>query len=865
MSDTGTAVKEIREVVRRNGEYDPARMAALAVEYSRACQRVSDKAEQCRDLLRKGLRTQAVGLARKAPDLRDEFKEVDFPGQVAWLDICESRGLDVPPLLETDAIAATIDEVYMESENLEQLVKSHRRMAIGRAPLADRLRNLRAICRHDPDNENWKQDIHKYELARQEELAATAEQAGAREDLAAMRALLAEARSDQWLHPPTRKFIAGLEQLIAPHARREAAIEYRRLADELSRAHRAMDEALCRELMGRLREIRAQTRAEPSQELAGMMEAVGSWLDEQEAMHNEDAAFGDACSALQRGLDSDATVVELEKLSAAVLAFERGMPETLAASVTSRIEGHRRKARRKFVLRLSGVVAAAVLVLAGATFTTLRYVNHRALERWRTQVAGCLDRQDLPAAEGALDCMSRECPGVYASPDIQALRSRLAAMEQTEKDRKASFEGLISQLKAANGKMPEATALVEQASGLARTDAEKATVQTWRDQVQSNLATVLEKNERDFMAKVQTLQADYLRLQNLPPGSEAELDKLAMSCVDAGRRLMDLASQQKISEALTGKVTAVIEGADAIMKAAQTRTTQDKEVALALERLAGSCTSVTALAAELEKFRRQFPDNPISQDYAQSLKQVPLWKAQEGLAALTGPWLGDLRVSDSKTAADRLAAMESCVKTSGESLPETQQAACDKYVDYLLGPGGASGGRRNQGRVRARGHPGQHPHIGPVDRPDQERQEVLCHRSQEDRSQVRHPRRRRQTGHRADVFRLSHPGRGPCRGRQKKGRYDLPIRLGRTAGAPALAPEGLCHPGQEPARRGSRRPSPRIGRRSICAWRRRCRNRRTAIRSCRESCSSCCWRRPPHAPPSPRMRSTRISWARCGG
>ena len=153
-------------------------MAALAVEYSRACQRVSDKAEQCRDLLRKGLRTQAVGLARKAPDLRDEFKEVDFPGQVAWLDICESRGLDVPPLLETDAIAATIDEVYMESENLEQLVKSHRRMAIGRAPLADRLRNLRAICRHDPDNENWKQDIHKYELARQEELAATAEQAG---------------------------------------------------------------------------------------------------------------------------------------------------------------------------------------------------------------------------------------------------------------------------------------------------------------------------------------------------------------------------------------------------------------------------------------------------------------------------------------------------------------------------------------------------------------------------------------------------------------------------------------------------------------------------------------------------------------
>ena len=127
---------------------------------------------------------------------------------------------------------------------------------------------------------------------------------------------------------------------------------------------------------------------------------------------------------------------------------------------------------------------------------------------------GGLPGQAGPAGgRGALDCMSRECPGVYASPDIQALRSRLAAMEQTEKDRKASFEGLISQLKAANGKMPEATALVEQASGLARTDAEKATVQTWRDQVQSNLATVLEKNERDFMAKVQTLQADYLRLQ----------------------------------------------------------------------------------------------------------------------------------------------------------------------------------------------------------------------------------------------------------------------------------------------------------------------------------------------------------------
>jgi hypothetical protein len=283
MRTVDRTIRDVKDVLNFDGHIDRELLLELSDEYARACDRAVERAYRCRQLQQKGLRHQAVQLARQAPDLRREFHVVDFAAAPAWYDFCEREGLTLPPILESEVIAGIIDEVYAESANLSRLLRVHRRMALGRAPLAERLKVLRRICRGDPKDSSWRAEILNYEAARVEELVEQARVADRAGDLAAVEDILSELRSEQWLSLPPEQFVNEVDLLALPHRRRMVGKDFDSLRERIDLAYRAMNPSECRRLLQELASLAARVGVKPDEAMTEQVAAVQRWLDESQS------------------------------------------------------------------------------------------------------------------------------------------------------------------------------------------------------------------------------------------------------------------------------------------------------------------------------------------------------------------------------------------------------------------------------------------------------------------------------------------------------------------------------------------------------------------------------------------------------
>ncbi|MBL7133572.1 MAG: hypothetical protein ISS78_05695, partial [Phycisphaerae bacterium] len=202
MLSTTDCINRIQALLDSGGEVTRERVAELVWAYAAYCRQVGDKSRQCLDLLRQGRRAEARKFAKEAPDLEQELDLLDFPERDQWLDLCEGAGLPVRQSVDIQAARSIIQEVYGESGHMDQLLRRFRRMSLGQAPLADRLRVLRSIQRADPDHDFWEADVRAYESARLEELVGEAKEADTRGDLAEIEQILGELRGGEWLTSP---------------------------------------------------------------------------------------------------------------------------------------------------------------------------------------------------------------------------------------------------------------------------------------------------------------------------------------------------------------------------------------------------------------------------------------------------------------------------------------------------------------------------------------------------------------------------------------------------------------------------------------------------------------------------------------
>ena len=142
------------------------KIAELATAYSEACEWVNENVVLCVNTLRQGNASEALRLSREV-DLLENYKTLVFDDYDAWISAALTFG-DVAIPAFNRRLIDELDAAQVCMRPIEEILKSHRILALTHAPLSGRIPILRKLSELDPRNTGWKNELRDYETARLE-------------------------------------------------------------------------------------------------------------------------------------------------------------------------------------------------------------------------------------------------------------------------------------------------------------------------------------------------------------------------------------------------------------------------------------------------------------------------------------------------------------------------------------------------------------------------------------------------------------------------------------------------------------------------------------------------------------------------
>ena len=267
-------VDRLRDALTARDQSITQELRDLATAYVELCRAVNDRIRRCGQLLRQGLKTEAVNLAEADPNLLDQLTALDFPERDAWQQWCVQYGLPEPPPLDLES-AGAINEAYTAVQPLEVLLAKHRRLALAMAPLPLRLVVMREIAKADKSANFWADDIRTFEIARLEEIRRQWAAASADRHLPGL--LLNELSSGQWSVPIPGDLLRAIKERAGAIQAQEMQSQLQPLLAALDTAYSAMEEQQCRDLLLQCRELLGTTT--PAEDVKERLAAVQAWVD----------------------------------------------------------------------------------------------------------------------------------------------------------------------------------------------------------------------------------------------------------------------------------------------------------------------------------------------------------------------------------------------------------------------------------------------------------------------------------------------------------------------------------------------------------------------------------------------------------
>jgi len=650
------------------------RLQMLANSYAAGTRDLNERATACQGLMRRGMRQEALQLAKGPPDLRELARHIDFPEESPWLDLCDQYELAIPYVVDQQMIQAVVDSVYGVSRTREQLVALHRRMAMGRAPLPDRLRVLRALCKIDPDNDAWREDVETFEKVRVDELWSEVHEADKIGDLRAMENARREMASSDWIHPPDPTVLKNLDKRIRPHRKRLAEDQYDRLAEELRTAHSAMDEALCQSLLTRWDQV-AQTTGIALDKSETEILPIREWLDSLEGERAEETAYEEACSRLRRSLDDGEPKETLERLAAGILAQERGMPELLELRYEARMAEFRRRGSRRFAMALIGVFLVVLAIGAAGTVAILSYREKSELAEWTKPIEQALVQEDWEGAANWFERVQDQHPEFLSKPKVIELRQELDGALAEEQERKDRFEHLISLVSAAGEEQPDRKSLRE-ADALAKTPQEKEAVQEWRERIGRHEADVRAARQRTIANEFRELETLSKALQEKARAGDLKtIRELADQCL---AKVSEIGRLPGLNESHKSRLNALQTQAIEASNSAAKKTLAMTDVERKIQGLKDSVTHDAAYAKRLEDFCAAYPEHEMTPHFAEAHRELELWRP-------IGAWQATIpedwrAVTDTATASRLKARVEAYLEDYADGPRGAVAKMCKDYL-----------------------------------------------------------------------------------------------------------------------------------------------------------------------------------------
>jgi len=653
MTDFHRTVGEIRMFLQSADRTDDPRLVGLAKDYAAACAEANERLNRCAFFLRQGLRSEALHLAKAEPDLLDMAAVLDFPERAEWDELAIRYGWAKAPALGVDH-AHALNEAYGEEDPLQDLLRRHRRLALARAPLTQRLEVMRQIAQLDTNNPIWIEDIRRFEVARQNEIDQDIQTAKAGLELPRMEAIVRELEMAEWTIAPAEARLDSAHAALG-HVRRQVARRaLGELAEGLRKAYANSDVTRGRELRARWMAMVDTAALAQGDPLGGEAQGAFDWLRKQDRWDADERAFQEAVLDLQHILETGGNRALLSESEEAVLRFGRGLPKELQSVVKDRYRELGRSERQRTRAILAGVVTAIAIFVALLAWSNAAGNRLTTIERAASKIETLLEAKNLKEAREVLEQLEKTYPGAGQSNACAPAANRLAAAERDEEDRIGRF---VQAIKAAQDAplAEEASASLTTAQMIARLPSEKAEV----ERVEGTRRALADKrrNEvdgtlRSRLGGLQDKLAVAERMVTQLPKAKETRDSLSALKAQVQSLRADAEKASPTPRAQAMAWIAQLEKVESVLTGAFDRDRLLQQVIQATHELISSGNSIPFVEA-CQTYIVKFPGEPRAGAFRAVLAERSAWDTLIAWAVMARAWKPPYTELKPKDATDR--------------------------------------------------------------------------------------------------------------------------------------------------------------------------------------------------------------------
>lgn len=595
---------------------------------------VNQKLGDAVDLVRRGLRSEAVAIIGSSPSLIDQANELSIPRLDELRELMDLY--DVPPIsvVDTEAIEV-LGDAMVELQSIDGLLKRQRKLVLARAPLVWRMRTLRAIAAADPTSPHWFEDIDSHEKFRLKELSADVQQAIASDDLAKLL-LLKNELADTWQTDPPAPLTAAVDRHVRELRLAGRQEELIAAATAIQESMDQFDEAGTHEAATRYGTLREEIIAEfgPSSITPEAEELASPGLEyvaDRNAEQQRVAARQSAIAMLENTMDRrGATVPQIESTYQKAIAFEEPLPPELFNRYRATVDDLKTRGKRKFQLAVGGVAVATLLVIGLLVTWQIRRSYAEKVATVSGQLRRILDAGELDEASQFIEAVQRSQPELASDPKVAELVVLHQSLTQSEKERAARFDQQMTELEAVDDETLEPS-LLSRAEEEAMNDDEKLRALKQRDRYERFVDRQRKEHTESLIGSLRET-GDIVTQQAQRPLTSFALEDLRGQAVKLDT--LNDAIRRSLTDFTYASLSAKQEGENQMRRIAALKTRM-KEQERVLIQSAGATENLLAakslanLKSQMENFISKLPVDRRSAEFRKTLDSAEFWQTAD--------------------------------------------------------------------------------------------------------------------------------------------------------------------------------------------------------------------------------------------
>ena len=539
-ADYQQLIDDIESLMASPTGVEAEQVGRLHAKFELVVKAINARLRDCDQLLKKGLRNEALERCDADPKLLDLFLIVDFPERDSWEDTVRQCGLTPPDLLVS--VAGELNDAYASEKPLAELKYQVRLHALARSPLPIRIGLMRQLAKVDQNSTVWDEDLKIFEKARHNQLAGDCQAAIKSGNMAMLASLCEELQSPDWIAPPAKSLLKQVGDSLTQLRRQQAREQLRTVEPELTAAFAAFDVQLGREVRETWRKLADIAALPGSDPLMQLVAPALEWLEGQDEQERTQADYERAVAALTQALDKGAGRLVLEERYHALVAVGLGIPDDLKQRLEDRLKRLDRDKSRVLQLRIAGVVVAVSLLVALVVFSITNASFRNQVKAQVAVLQKLLDEKQLPDAEAHLTKLETELPRVAAAPEIQQIKGDLTVAQQKDAVRQVEFKTLIDSARrdgvdqATFKTVPVALKTLSKAWDVAVYSSEKAEVKAVSKLVEDRQANLQQFMDDRFNTDMTQRNEEFDGLKNAPLDNLTALKNLETAVKEIAER-----------------------------------------------------------------------------------------------------------------------------------------------------------------------------------------------------------------------------------------------------------------------------------------------------------------------------------------